>query len=254
MRIHLRWKLKKQTLVAVVVTSCVGTLGAGGALSVNAQSNSGASLAQEYLVALKPAGVAISAAEAKLERLPVTASVSQVHAIVASLPQALGKLEALTARPPAAPGESLESLGLTPKIGTNICGGSGKINGLFNALLGGHIYNHGFQLVTSLRACGGGWAYYRWTIPHSYTKFSAGFAWGVGNTCPSTTVMILGASGRPIPFTNGGSLMYGMSVTNKSVRFLRADIASQSSISIWLGLPSNCGLASVVDVIDDRLS
>ena len=53
----------------------------------------GADVAQQYLAALKPAGVAISTAEAKLNELSVIASLAQVRAIVAPLSPALAKPE-----------------------------------------------------------------------------------------------------------------------------------------------------------------
>jgi hypothetical protein len=89
---------RSRIAVAVVTAGGVtATLLFGTGLLAGAQSApSGADLAQQYLAALAPAGSAISAAETKLKGLPVTATVAQVAAIVATLPKSLGPLEALT--------------------------------------------------------------------------------------------------------------------------------------------------------------
>ena len=113
----------KHKIVAAVAASLSAAAVAvvGLSVSLSAQTApSGADLAQQYLAALKPAGAAISTAEAKLQKLPVTASVGQVKAIVAPLGPALTKIEALTTNTtslttPAGTGKGLESLG-SPKI------------------------------------------------------------------------------------------------------------------------------------------
>lgn len=258
---------RKKTATVLVAMAAMAGLAVTGIratfLSASAQSSpNGATLAQQYLAALKPAGAAINTAESRLAKLPVTASVSQVRAIVAPLPKALVPVESLTQGAPGAPGSSLEGLKLkyrfneAPPQGGVGCGGNGKVAPLFNALVDGTVYDQGFQLVTT---CGGGWgmvgwASYRWELPRTYTKFSAGIAAGVGDTCRDTVVRILGASGRPIPFQDGHGLTYYTTISHQGLVHLTADVTSQAAMSIWLGFANCQGATSVVDVINDRLS
>lgn len=265
MRPYSRSKLKKAVFAAaVVVTSCVAALGPGGALSVGAQPNNGAGLAQEYLAALKPAGAAISNAEAKLERLPVTASVAQVKAIVAPLHKVLGPLGTLmhgawpTASPtPTSGSTSLEALPL-PTFQDNCGDCTGKVDHLSDALIGHAIYKHGLQLVTTCSNCGfnGVWVDYRWEIGSQYTHFSGALASGAGNGCYSTLIRILGSQGRPIPFLYEGVVTEGLTITNRSTRLqsISVDVASQSSMSVWLGFSCPLTSTSVVDVVNAHFS
>jgi len=83
-------------LASIALAAGLAAQAITGPLFASAQaSTSGPALAQQYLAALTPAGAAISNAEARLEKLPVTATVAQVNAAVAPPPKALAQLEAL---------------------------------------------------------------------------------------------------------------------------------------------------------------
>jgi len=139
-------------------------------VSVAPNGGGGAALDRKYLADLKPITGAVRTAESKLE-LPATASGAQVNAIVSPLRKVLAPLVALSTSAAASPTMSLERLELGPSFrqavndGTPDCGLKGKMDMLFNVLIGGSLYNHGSQLVTDGDLdCAANWFYYRWAL------------------------------------------------------------------------------------------
>jgi hypothetical protein len=139
------------TLVGALTVASVG-VGLTSSLAVSAQpAPSGPDLARQYLAALTPAAAAIDGAEAKLAKLPVTATVAQVKAIVAPLGAPVAKLQALdvATTSPAAPSaaRSLESLGSPAIVGSaRSCNGYATIGSGAILQVGYTVYHDGFQI------------------------------------------------------------------------------------------------------------
>jgi hypothetical protein len=244
-----------------VSLSVVGSSVVGLAAALSAQSTpSGADLAQQYLAALEPAGSAISSAEAKLDKLAVTASVAQVKAIVAPLGPALAKLEALTSGgaiplPPVGSGPSLESLGyptvVAAGLGNATCPRYSTSASGADLQVGYTKYHSGFQMTSPNCA---NWVNYSWKVPGKYTRLTADLGYNYNNACFGSTVRFLGNGGAPLQFTSaGGKLVGAVTVPRSGVAAVSVNFAGNSVLAIQVGFA--CGGAnSIIDVVNDRLS
>jgi hypothetical protein len=218
-------------------------------------------LAQEYLAALTPAGLAINTAEAKLEKLPVTASLAQVKAIVAPLGAPVTKLQALNAAissPTASgAGRSLESLGY-PAI---VSSGGGTCNGYAThgsgavLQIGYTVYHHGFQLTAPGDCTLQRWANYSWKIPAGYSVLKADVGPSYSNRFSCAAIRFLGNGGSPLLFTTSGARSLGsMAIPQTGVAPVTVNFAGHSLLTIQVDYPCTGGSSSVIDVVNDNIS
>jgi hypothetical protein len=224
----------------------------------------GAELAQQYLAALKPAGAAISNAEASLEKLPVTASVAQVKAIVAPLDPALAKLEALSPTSPMGAGRGLESLGLPTVVGSTGaeagCGEYGTAASGAVLQVGYTRYHSGFQMTTQGGCFFANWAWvnYRWKVPAGYTLFKADIAYNYNNGCISEIVRFLGDGGSPLQFASTkNKLVASMPIPTSGLAPVTVNFAGNSSLTVQVDFNGCAGGnpgVSIVDMLNDQLS
>lgn len=233
--------------------------------SLSAQNaSSGADLAKQYLAALTPAGQAISTAEAKLKKLPATASIAQVRAIVAPLAPALVKLEALNGAPPAPRGEAvgLGSLG-RPHIVSPLgaCTSYAAPASGARLLVGDVEYQTGVQLVTtqtkSICPQEVTWVDYSWSIMPKLQYFTAGVGYDRANSCPGTIIRFLGRGGRMLPFEHNGKLVEGAVIPSSGLEHVSINIAGQSVLTIQIdftcqSLDYLTG-RSVIDIVNGEL-
>ena len=225
----------------------------GGDLLASAQpSTSGADLAQQYLAALGPAGTAISTAETQLKALPITASVAQVKAVVASLPTALGPLEALVkSGAPSPKGTSLESLG-TPTT-------KPACNSYTTPALGGQLivnntpYRDGFQMIAP-KPCENNenGAQYTWQIGTKYTDLTAQFGYDLSDSCGEVYIRFLGNNGERLPFKFNGQFTEAVGI-RKVLQSVSVNLANQTQLTVQIVL-NNGPCASYVDIVNDQLS
>jgi hypothetical protein len=227
----------------------------GGDLHAGAQSStSGADLAQQYLSALGPAGTAIATAEAKLKALPITASVTQVKAVVAPLPEALGPLETLTQGGGSSPtGPSLQSLG-KPIIDGNYdsqCHRYSTPASGAHLIVDGTEYQDGFQVNTS---CTGDGAYgdYTWEIGAKYTSLKVQVGYDLSNSCVGSAMRFLGNRGEYLPFVSNGKMMEAIGIQARGLVSMNVSITQQTQLTLRI-IP-NCNQDSIVDFVNDTLS
>jgi hypothetical protein len=260
MRIRLLSRRSNVVIVGAGALAVVGTVLAALSISLSAQTApSGADLAQQYLAAMGPASSAISIAEGKLEKLPVTASVAQVRAIVAPLGPALAKLEALnsattSSSPTSGPG--LESLGRPSIVGS----AHGTCNGYSTPAAGATLqvgytkYTRGFQLTAPGDCTDQRWANYSWNVSGKYSVLSAyiGLSYSNGYSCG--TVRFLGNNGSPLRASTRNGLVGSVAIPTSGVTHVTVNFSGNSVLTIQVGYPCNGGSDSVIDVVNDQLS
>jgi hypothetical protein len=258
--IHPRsWRKKVlASVTALGSASIAAALLVSGLVSASAQSTTnGATLAQEYLAALKPAGAAINSAETQLARLPVTATLAQVKTIVGSLPKALAPLEALAAvsSAPSLSGTSLQALG-KPAIsgqGGVTCNGYGTSASGAHLVVGSIQYKNGFQM-SAPATCIENYAGYTWHIPSRYTTLKAEIGYDLSNACAGSIVRFLGSQGEFLPFTSGEKIMEGMEIPATGLASVSVEVTHQSALTVQITFTNACGTnTSVIDVVNDQL-
>jgi len=232
----------------------------GGDLLASAESStSGATLAQQYLAALGPAGTAISTAEAKLKALPITASLAQVKAVVAPLPKAVGPLEALIkSTGPSPTGTSLQSLGKPSILGQD----GAKCNGYTTPASGGHLvvdgieYQDGFQMFVPPPCTGAeNHVQYTWQIGTKYTSLTAQVGYDLTNSCTGMVVRFLGNDGERLPFTSNGRITETLTIPAKGLASVSVDLTKQAQLSVQILFPPvRPSCADYIDVVNDQLS
>jgi hypothetical protein len=228
----------------------------GGDLLASAQpSTSGATLAQQYLAALGPAGTAISTAEAKLKALPITATVGQVKTVVAPLPKALGPLEVLIKNSAPSPtGTSLQSLG-KPTASGDRCG----VLGYITPASGGHLivdgteYEDGFQ-ISAPSSCTplGAYGDYTWQIGAKYKSLNAQFGYDTSNSCRGSMIRFLGNKGEYLPFVSNGPIVEAMNIPAKGLASVSVNLTHQTQLTVRILY--DCNENSLVDFVKDVLS
>jgi hypothetical protein len=235
----------------------------GGDLLASAQpSTSGADLAQQYLAALGPAGTAISTAEAKLKALPITASVAQVQAVVATLPKALGPLEALVkSGAPSPTGTSLQSIGSPTVVGQKgvTCNSYSTPASGGHLVIGGVEYQDGFQMI-SPPGCNESYAGYTWQIGKKYTSLTAQVGYDLNNSCKGSWMKFLGNGSTPLPFTSNGRLRESLPIPATGLASVNVNLTHQTQLTVQMYFScfgfwsSALSSASHVDVVNDVLS
>jgi hypothetical protein len=251
-----------RSLWFVIATALLmpGCLWGGDVLASAQPSTSGADLAQHYLAALGPAGRAISTAETQLKALPITASVAQVKAVVASLPTALGPLEALVkSGAPSPRGTSLESLGNPTILGQNGL----KCSSYTTPALGGQLivnntlFRDGFQMITPAPCYNSERnAEWTWQIGTKYTNLTAQFGYDLSNSCrglAATLIKFLGNDGEPLPFKFNGQFTQAVGI-RKVLQSVSVNLANQTQLTVQIVLNINYVCASYVDILNDQLS
>jgi len=255
-------------LVGTGLAAASAVLVLSGALSTAAQATpSGPALAQQYLAALKPAGAAISTAEARLERLPVTATLAQVQAAVAPLPKALAQLETLsssTSPSPSTAGTTLQALGKPEITGSD---GAGPAYGTpasgARLVVGSVEYQSGFQLTSPANYWGengaeSAYASYNWHIVNRYTVLTAMVGYDLSNACKGSYIRILGNHSAMLPFAFKGKVMEGMDIPPSGLAQITVDIAGEADLTVQTnftcGGSYNGSNRSVIDFINDHLS
>lgn len=276
MRVRSSFRRHKLAGAMVASVCVVGSAVVALSVSLSAQTApSGADLASEYLAALKPAGTAISTAEAKLEKLPVTASVAQVRAIVAPLGPSLSKLEALTSgsssTAPATGSGTLESLG-PPTVVTsyglkNGCAGGGN-NPTYSTPATGHEmqigytrYTHGFQVAIDssclYNLANTLWVNYNWKVPSKYTTLKAALGPSYNDVNHLIGIRFLGNGGSPLQITlASGKKSANLVIPKQGTTTFSVDFAGNSVLSLQIYELSGGNTAGnlVMDVVNDHLS
>jgi hypothetical protein len=242
-------------LVGAIALVIPGLLWSGDLLASAQSSTSGATLAQQYLSALGPAGTAISTAEAKLKALPITASVAQVKAVVAPLPKALGPLEALIqSSGPSPTGTSLESLGKPTILGQY----GVKCNVYSTSASGGRLvvdgtkYQNGFQMTAPI-TCIEFNAQYTWKIGTKYTSLKAQVGYDVSNSCTGSYIRFLGNSGEHLPFVSNGRIVGAVSIPATGLASVSVNLTHQAQLTVQLIFTCHTDVSNV-DVVNDQLS
>jgi hypothetical protein len=245
-------------LVSLLVVGASVTY--SGALSAQSKPG-GAELATQQPAAVKSAWVAISAAQAKLEKLRATAPNARVTTIVAPPGPVPTKLPALTKSgvpsltPLTGSGPSLESLGsptMTAQGGAECSEYSTAASGA-TLQVGYTRYHSGFQMTTPPN-CFETWASYSWKIPGRYTRLTAEVGYNYNNSCLGSTLAFLGNDGAPLQFTSeGGEPVSSLLLPDSGVASVSVDVAGNSYFTVNISF--TCGnVYSIVDVLDDALS
>ncbi len=237
-------------LVGTMALLIPGVLWGGDLLASAQPSTSGADLAQQYLAALGPAGTAISTAETKLKALPITASVAQVQAVVASLPKALGPLEALIKTSGPSPTETtLQSLGNpTMKFCEQVTRGAVRYS-IGPVAFNGKIYQNVLGFAAGSGCYMTSWVAWTWELPSNSKSLTATVA--ISPTSPHPeTLWFNGSTGR-IPFTENGKVVNSANIHSTSFVSISISLVGQRFLTVQL---SSTGFGmGTVDFVTNHL-